>query len=348
MQTILAFLVMLAVVLFGGNQPQPGTSTSPSPSPMSVGATSEALPVVDFGRVVVDGTTGRVFVSSPASNEIVVLDFDGNLVGQIGGEVGADAMVVDGTTLYVTLRSVGEIDEIDTGSLRRIKTLARGLINPNDLVMAGGRLWTPSGNCGSWSVKLASIDPASGAITLFPAAGDMNECAAFAPVSSRRPNVILGWSIGLEPATVTTVDVSTGKPLVLKSTREDLLGNLRDVAITPDGKSWIAASGGPDNFPEFSVSTLAQDGIVYPAQNYASAVAVTGARGGVMVGGLDNQRSTNLYEYSIGSSQAALCTNSSALEVADRGLAFSPDGTRIFELTWNHFSAVTFNLLPAE
>jgi DNA-binding beta-propeller fold protein YncE len=288
-QTFFALLVAFALLLFGGHQPQPvastlpspslspGPSTSPSSSPSSVVVRKLVLPVADFGRIVVDGSTMRVFVSSPGSNQIVVLDVDGNLVGEIKGEAGADAMVVDGTTLYVTLRSAGKIDEIDTRSLRRIKTLAPGLINPNDLVMAGGRLWTPSGNCGSESVKLARIDPASGAATLFPAPGDMSYCAAFAPVSPKRPNLIIGWSIGLSPATVTALDVSTGQPLVLTTAREDLLGNLQDVAITPDGNSWIAASGAPYNFPEFSVSNLAQDGIVYPAQYYPAAVAVTGA-----------------------------------------------------------------------
>jgi len=347
-QTILVFLVAPAFVLFSGHQPVPVTPTAPSPSQTSVAAISLPLPVVEFGRIVVDGTTGRVFVSSPGSSEIVVLDVDGNLVGQIHAETGADAMVLDGTTLYVTLRSAGKIDEIDTRSLTRVKTLAQGLVNPSDLVMAGGRLWTPSGDCGSWSVKLASIDPASGAVTLFPAPGDMNYCAAFATVSGKRPNLIVGWSIGLSPATVTAFDVSTSKPVVLKSAREDLLGNLGDVAITPDGNSWIAASGSPYNFPEFSVSTLAQDGIVYPGQAYPSAIAVTAAGGGRVVGGLDNQRSTNLYEYSIGAPQTTLRTDSNSLEVAGRGLAFSPDGTRIFEVTWDHFTSVTFNLLPAD
>src|SRR5438270_3155359 len=347
MQSIISFLawagLMLGSILYVPQvDPAPIAAASQAP----VVASSVVLPVQNFGRVLVDPSHSHVFVSSPASNEIVVLDFDGNVVKQIQGEAGADAMVVDGTTLYVTLLTAGAIDEIDTASLIRIKTLATGLISPNDLVMAGGRLWSTSGNCGSWSVQLVSIDVVSGATKTFQAPGSMNYCAAFAPVNPKRPNVIIGWSLGLSSATVTTLDTSSNKPVVLKSSREELLGNLQDVAITPDGKGWIAASGAPYNFPEFSVATLTQDGVVYPAKNYPTAVAVNSERG-IMVGGLSNPYATNLYEYAIGAPQVALLTNSNGREVAGRGLAFSPDGRRIFELTWDHVGAVTFNLLPA-
>jgi hypothetical protein len=349
-QSILVFVASIAIAaastVAGDAQPHSSASSSPDPHATPVVASSQALPIADFGRIVVDGKSGRVFVSSPASNEIDVLDLDGQLVKRIQGEAAPDAMVVSGATLYVTLRTAGAIDEIDTGSLLRTKTLARGLVNPTELVMAGGRLWTVSGNCGSWSVHLASVDLLTGATSLFAAPGDMSYCAAFAEVSPQRPNLVLGWSLGLSPATVTTFDVSTSKPVVLNSAREDQLGNLQDVAITPDGKSWIAASGAPYNFPEFSLATLSQDGVVYPAQNYPSAVAVADARGGVVAGGLDNQRSTNLYEYSIGAPDHTLSSDSNGREVASRGLAFDPQATRIFEVTWDHFSAVTFNVLP--
>src|SRR5207302_7815084 len=145
MQSIISFMawagLMLGSILYVPRvDPAPIAAASQAP----VVASSVVLPVQNFGRVLVDSSHSHVFVSSPASNEIVVLDFDGNVVKQIQGEAGADAMVVDGTTLYVTLLAVGAVDEIDTGSLSRVETLASGLIRPNDLVMARGRLWTPN------------------------------------------------------------------------------------------------------------------------------------------------------------------------------------------------------------
>ncbi len=86
-------------------------NTHPS-TPTLPGTT--ALPVSGFGRIVVDGASKKVFVSSPRSSAIVVLDFSGRIVRTITDEPGADAMVVIGSVLYVSLTTAGAIDAIDT------------------------------------------------------------------------------------------------------------------------------------------------------------------------------------------------------------------------------------------
>lgn len=321
--------------------PSPSTVATPiyvRPSPSSVpvpGAT--ALPITGFGRILVDATTSRVFVSSPQSSTIVAMDLSGNVVSTITDEPGADAMVVIGSVLYVTLTTAGAIDEIDTGNLSRIRTLTTGLVSPSDLVVAGGRLWTTTGACGNWSTQLVSIDPGTGANRTFktPTSSALSYCAAFA-ANHAASNLILAWDKGLEPATVSVIDVSTGMPVVVQSALEDRLGNLKDVAFTRDGTRFITASGAPYEFDEWRMTNLAQDGVIYPAGPYPVAVAVAPSGPETMAGGLWEPYGQDVYEYAVGWPASALSgrrMGSTSSLVYDRGLAFSADGSTLFVLT---------------
>src|SRR5438128_3258200 len=328
-------------------------SSRPSPwSPAQPGATR--LPVAGFGRMVVDPTTSQVFVSSPQSSAIVVLDFSGNIVRTITDERGADAMVVIGSVLYVTLTTAGAIDEIDTGKLSRIRTLTSGLVSPADLVAASGRLWTTTGPCANWSTQLVSVDPKSGTSKTFklPIESSLSYCAAFAandPTAGR----ILAWDRGLVPATVSLIDVSTGIPVFVQSAREDRLGNLKDVAFTRDGARFITASGAPYEFDEWLITNLAQDGVIYPAGPYPVAVAATYSGKETMAGGLWQPYGQDVYEYAVGWPSSALPGHhmgTTSSQVYDRGLAFSVDGSSIFVLTGDQQPGsvdVTFNVIGA-
>ena len=78
---------------------------------------SVALGATGFGSIVVDDANHHVFVSGPAANEVLVFDFDGNLVKTIPNVYGAGAMVVHGASLYVVAKNVGAIEAIDLGTL---------------------------------------------------------------------------------------------------------------------------------------------------------------------------------------------------------------------------------------
>jgi len=328
-------------------------SSQPTPSkPPQPGIT--LLPVAGFGRMVVDASTSHVFVSSPRSSVIVVLDFSGNIVRTITDEPGADAMVVIGSVLYVTLTTAGAIDEIDTGTLSKIRTLTSGLVSPADLVAAAGHLWTTTGPCANWSTQLVSVDLNSGTRKTFklPIESSLSYCAAFA-ANDHATNRILAWDKGLEPATVSVIDVSTGTPVLAQSAREDRLGNLKDMAFTRDGARFITASGAPYEFDEWEMSNLAQDGVIYPAGPYPVAVAVAHSGKETMAGGLWQPYGQDLYEYAVGWPSSALPghhTGTTSSQVYDRGLAFSVDGSSIFVLTGDQQPGsvgVTFNVIPA-
>jgi hypothetical protein len=347
LRTLIGYLVILAFV---GTTAACASATKPptfTPTPVAMPSPSATpaitrpafsattLPVSGFGRIVVDAATGHVFVSSPQSSTIVVLDLDGNIVQTISGEAGADAMVVSGSALYVTLTTAGAIDEISTISLSKTKTLITGLVNPADLAMAGGLLWTTTGRCALWSTKLVSVDPATGASRTYapPLNSSLAYCAAFA-TSSSQPNVIVAWGYGLSPATITRIEISSaGRPSFKQNAREEVLGNLSDVAITRDGAHFITASGAPYEFDEWNLNSLAQDGVIYPAGAYPVAVSVSSGSRHLVAGGLDAPYDQAIYEYSVGNPASALYGHNFASTtniLYRRSVDFSPDESSIF------------------
>lgn len=332
----------------------PAPPPAPDPCRRSAGAVAVTLPITGFGRVLGDPNNCHVFVSSPSSNAVVVADFSGNLVKTIPDEYGADAMVIDGSNLYVTLTTTGSIDLIDTQSLTRVRTVATGLVKPRDLAFAGGRLWTTTGVCAEWTMQLASVDPASGKVTVF--APDRNTnlsyCAAFATASSAS-NLLVAWDSGLEPGTVTVFNVATGMPIALVSQREEILGNLTDAAIAPGGDKLVTASGAPYEFDQWSLKSASQDGVIYPGSPYPNSVAISAVRNGLVATGVSQQTGDSVAEYELGKPAPIAKMLNVGIDhnlLYPRGLAFSRDGSLIFAVTGAALDGsqpvVTLNVLP--
>ena len=331
--------------------PTPVAAATPNPCRAPLGGATVQLPVTDFGRILADPGGCHVFVSSPASSTVVVLDYTGGVVKTLTEEYGADAMVSDGSALYVALTGTGAIDEIDLRSLNRVRTLATGLVKPQDLALAGGRLWTTSGNCAQWTVKLASVDPGTGAVKVYDVSGNtsLSYCAAFASGAAGAARLV-AWDIGLEPANVTTLDVSSGTPVVVMTQREEILQNLQDGVVTPAGKL-VTASGWPYEFDQWRLADLQQDGIVYPGAPYPVAVAVAAGRLAAGLGSTAGDGSTvRVFALDRPAAIASLLPSSGQNdELFRRGLALAPDGTAVFAVTGAldpQRSSVTVHVLP--
>ncbi len=315
----------------------PASPTPADPCRESGGAASLVLPITNFGRVLADPTNCYVYVSSPASNAVVVVDYSGNVVTTIQDEYGADAMVVDGSLLYVALTTTGSIDEIDTATLTRVKTVASGLVKPRDLAFSGGLLWTTSGDCAQWTMKLASVDPASGRVAYYDPdrSTKLGYCAGFAS-DTKAGNRLVAWDSGLSPGSITVMDVSTGSPVVVTSTREEILGNLMDAAVTPGGDKLVTASGAPYEFDEWRLSGVSQDGIVYPGEPYPNSVAITSARDGLLATGVSQANGDVVAEYELDKPAPVATMLDTGIDhnlLYPRGLAFSRDGALIFAVT---------------
>lgn len=362
MRHLLALAVVLAIAGCGASPPSvsgspltpltagPGLKTPGCPYIGGANGTSAPLSVKGFGRMVVDPMHCQVFVSSPGSDSIVVVDYSGRVVRTITGEFGADAMVVSGLTLYVTLTTAGAVDAISTVRLAKIRTLASGLVSPRDLVMAGGLLWTTTGPCAQRTLQLASVDPVTGASHVYaPSAdSDLSYCASFAS-NPGMPNLILAWDAGIGPGTLTKIDVSTGAPVFVESKLEMRLQNLIDLAFTPDGARFITASGWPYEFDEWNLAGLDQDGVIYPGSAYPIAVAVTAAGRGMMAGGLDAPNGPSLFRYTLGRPAATpgVLSGTDSNVLYPRGIVFGVGGMTIFAVSGdvNFTRTVTVNIL---
>jgi hypothetical protein len=291
-----------------------------------------------YGGMVVDAAHTQVFVSSPTSGTITALDFSGAVLGTITGEAGPGSMVVHGDKLYVALRNGGAIDVFDTATRARTTTLAQGLlVQPGPLVWAGNKLWTSTGACSQWQVQLASVDPTTGAVKPFTvdSGTTLPYCAALAG-SPWDPNALFGWGPGLSPTTLSRFDVSTGSPVLAVSQWTGTNSNTADLAVNPDGTTFVVASGSPYQFNEYRVSDLQPDGVVYPSGAYPNSVATTAAQGGLIAAGrfawyendIDvyraGQPGVDLFTYDFGTTSDVLYA---------RGLAFSSDGSKLFAVT---------------
>src|SRR5437763_1405104 len=82
---------------------------------------------------------------------------------------------------------------------------------------------------------------------------NLSYCAGFATGSAGK--LLVAWDSGLSPGSITVLDVSSGRPVILVSKREENLGNLVDAAVGPGGDKLVTASGAPYEFDQWNLST---------------------------------------------------------------------------------------------
>ncbi len=125
--------------------------------------------------------------------------------------------------------------------------------------------------------------------------------------------------------------------------------------MLPSGHRFVAASGAPYYIVQFRTDDLAEDGVRYVTDAYPNAVAVTPARGGLVAAGRDATYDPDVDVFAAGDPSRKLLTHDfgdsegAGPELIDRGLAWSPDGTRLFAVTGessDEAEEVEFHVLP--
>jgi len=290
-----------------------------------------------FKAIEVHGPTGRVFVSSPASNVVTVLDLDGDVIGGLN-VAGAGALLLDAHILYVASSTAGRIDAFDTATLNPVASFGGGtLVAPNTLVKAGGRLWTTTGTCGNMP-QLASIDVITGVTTVHASTGNGLSSCPFLFTSPVDPNIVLGFDAGISPTTVVRYDVSTGAPVVKETFWAGDNSNSRDAKVLPDGQTFALASGSPYVIRTLGVNPLNYNGVIYPTGHYPNAVEATAAGGGMLAAGRDGTYDNDIDVFRLGNPAESIFRydfRDTGNTLKDAGLAFSPDGTRLFAVSGN-------------
>jgi len=288
------------------------------------------LGAIGFTAMIVDNANHHVFVSGPTGNRVDVLDFSGNLMSTINDVYGAAGMVINNGMLYVAESTAGRIARIHLKTLVRARDLGSGLVDPYWLAVTDGRLWVTVNGLNTYA-ELESVNFTSGAGTLFSNASYYGLDIATSPGD---PNTIFAAEDGLSPGSVFRLNVSTGTPVVTTSTYTNQ-ENIEQIVVSADGKRVLLASGAPYYFQELSATTLQPDGVIYPAQPYPSAVAVSSKGAGRVATGESGGWYTDDIQVSPLGTPAPIFTattlNASGTENVDpHGLALNNYGTALF------------------
>jgi hypothetical protein len=224
-----------------------------------------------------------LLVSGPTANVVDVLSFSGELLATIPHVYGAEGMVVDKNKLYVIESTTGSVVQINLKTLKlKSKPLARGLVRPQWIALAGKSLWASTA-VGTEQSELVSVTPTTHGVMEFPESSYTDPDFATSPGD---PDTLFLAVDGDSPGSVYRFDVSSGAPVIAASNTFTNQGNIRDLAVSPDGTRVIPAAGAPYDFEELSATTLMPDGLIYPGEAYPSAVAVSGSPADLLATGI--------------------------------------------------------------
>ena len=307
----------------------------------TAGAAPTTLPLTSFNDMVVDAQNEHVFVTGGlADQSVVVLDFQGNIITTIGNQNGAAGLVLDETssTLYVALRGSREISRISTTSLTELGRFSVApAAPPRALALAAGRLWISG--CGDES-DFASITPAGEDLRHHDGA-----CLLLA-ASPTDPGVLTAGQLG--GSSVTVYDVTGAEPT--KTVSGPLPGdfgygggNLQDLAVSADGLRVLPAAGFPYFHQALSMTDLARVA-KYDSSAYPNAVAVS-PDGRYVAGGVYDYYGTDVYIFPAGSQTASRTHAFGFDSLYVGGLAFSPNGRKVFAIFGASDSAPRFHVL---
>ncbi|MEU6550535.1 Ig-like domain repeat protein [Streptomyces sp. NPDC046915] len=312
------------------------SSAALAATPASADST-KILPVRQTGDIVVDGVHKQVFVSDPSNGKIVVTDYAGNVVKQLttnlSGVFGLE-LSADSGTLYAAVQDLDAIAVIDTATDTETTRYTVG-DKPLSVALAGGKLWFGYGGATQGNLGSVDLTGEQHEVTL----GQDNGWYS-APMLDAAPGstTLIAGAVGQSPVELASYDVSSGTASRVASTRE-AGSNLGDLQVTPDGKDVVVASGAPYYQQVFKTADLNEDG-KYVTDAYPNSVAI--APDGTVAAGIDGSYEPDVYVFKPGSGEAVRTydfpntgqTSGSDL-LASSGLAWAPDGSRLFAVSRN-------------
>jgi YVTN family beta-propeller protein len=315
-------------------------STLSNPSgPVDPNAT---LPITNFDALAVDSAHSQLFVSTgAATNSLLVLN-DSGVVTNTLPLAGAKGLSRNGDNLFVAESGSADIAIVDTATLKVTYRISTGAGTcPESVTLVASRYLTYGQTCDRQWGSVGVIDITAKTPTATPLPGNN---LFYNPIVRSVPNTttaIVG-DVGLSPASVSIVNV-TGTPSVIKTDSQLPNGceNLQDLAVSPDGKTFVPACGWPYRHDAFSTADLSLVDS-YPTGTYPSAAAFS-SNGKTFAGGTGFSYANDLYVSSTvaGNHAAGLIENfGTPWATAPQGVAFSSDGTTVFAVTEAWFGAV--------
>lgn len=298
---------------------------------------SKVLPVKSTGDIVVDGVHQRVFISDPSNGKIVVTDYSGTVVKQLTSLPGVTDLDLsaDSNTVYAAVPKSGAIVAFDTATTAETGRYPVGP-NPMYLTVMDGKLWFGYGTAETGG-NIGSIDLTDPEHKVSPAQ-DPNSPWFSAPMVDGAAGTLVAGMPVQSPAELAVYDASSGT--LTRTAHSDVDGgNMRELAVTPDGKDVVVASGSPYYEAVYKTSDLTSDG-QYPANAYPNAVDI--APDGAVAAGIDGAYEPDVYVFKPGSRTWArefdfpsTSSGGNADLLADGSLAWAPDDSRLFAVSHN-------------
>jgi hypothetical protein len=340
-QMLAAAVVVAAAVITPTAQGLASTLSNPS-GPVDPNAT---LPTTGFVQMIVDSAHHQLFISTGLATNSLLVTNDSGVVTHTIALAGAAGMTLDNGKLYVAEGGAGDIAVVDAKSLKVTHRYSTGVGTcPGSVALVASRYLTVGLNCYQLgSVDVIDLNSTTPTTTAVPGNFD-------SPIVRAVPNSTMAIvaQAGIDPSGVSLVNVA-GAPTVTKAVSELANGceNLQDLAVSPDGKSFVPACGWPYRHDVFSTTDLSQVD-TYPTDTYPAAAAFS-SNGLEFAGGTEFSYGKVLYVLSTtpGNHLVGLAVDfGNAWGVAPQGLGFSSKGDTIFAVTkgWFGTGTWTYNL----
>lgn len=253
-QLFAAAAVVVAAVAVPTAQGLASTLSNPS-GPIDPNAT---LPTTNVVQMIADTSHHQLFISTGLATDSLLVTNESGVVTHTIALAGASGMTLDNGKLYVAESYSADVVVINAKNLKVLRRYSTAAATcPDSVALVASRYLTVGLNCafsfGSVEVlDLNSTTPTPAVLPGYP---------LYYPLVRAVPNsttAIVGEA-GLSPSGVSLVDVA-GAPTVTKTLLQLANGcdNLQDLAVSPDGKSFVPACGWPYHHDVFSTTDLSQ------------------------------------------------------------------------------------------
>ncbi|MFH0180998.1 hypothetical protein ACIA6D_41365 [Streptomyces cacaoi] len=299
------------------------------------------LPVRSHWQTLADSR--HVYVSAPGDDAVLATDHDGQVVKKVEGLDGARGMAesADESTLYVALPDADAISVIDTATLTETRRISTGAdTEPESLALAGGRLFfgyrATVFDAGIGSVAIAEATPT---VSL-----DDNPVWYGKPRLASSPGapdrLVAAESQGALGMRV--YDVGSGT--LQETAYSEAVGDVEDVAVTPDGSSVITANGGNYYHQRWRLSDLTEE-TQYDTGAYPNSIAVDSH--GTVAAGIVAGGEWDVYIYRPGETAVyrTVALSPGYADLLDRGVAWAPDGNRLFTTRFPYSGEVVLDII---
>jgi hypothetical protein len=295
------------------------------------------LPITRVGGVVVDGSHQRIFVADPWDSKVVAVGYDGAILGTASNLPGVAGLALspDESTLYAAAAGADAIAAINTESVTESARYATGPgTAPRYLAVAGGKVWFGYGPDGGHG-GLGSLDPATGesSVTLDQDTGWYN-----APMLAATADELALADPYTSSGTVKILNIAGDRPQTIAG--KDLGSFIaEDLAFSPDGSRLLIVSHG-EEVDSWQTADLSESTSYPMGVGQANAVAV--APDGRLAAGStypdENPRvhvflpdtTTPVRQFNLASTSGYTGGQD---DLADRGLLWEPNGTRLFAIS---------------